>query len=260
MLSKYMRKIVEKLTSVNFQFFNATQSDALENAIGAFWDALGEDDKEAAKIRMTMLAKLNYFKPNTDIVMGSGLYRCPNAEQVLLAGIFPAERVYDAYGTHDIEIEGKTVRLLNNYGDEDGVDERVGDNHAWFSPCIMYEESGGLVFELVDLVVPREEFGSHKPYVYRHAIAHANIPASFSDKVGAGKRAFFYGKNWLLRRDAKENVFSIRHSLEPESLQGLGIPVTEPTEHIKVGDFTLSVSGNMLVILANEIKGADINA
>lgn len=259
MISKYMKAIVDKLISANFAFINATSGGVLENAIGAFWEALDSESKEAAKMRMVMLTRLNYYKPDsTDIIVGSDLYRCPDAEQVMLAGIFSPGRVYDAYGTHDINIEGKTVRLLNNYGDEDGVDVRVGNNHAWYSPCIMYEQNGRLVFELVDLVVPKEEFGLHKPYAYRHAIANTDIPASFKENIGFGKRAFFYGKNWLLSKETQEQVFSIRHCLDAKDLEQLGIPVTKKTGHIKLGEINLCVSDGMLIIPANEAMNFDV--
>jgi len=253
MLSKYMQVIVDKLTGVNFQFIDASQGGALEKAVGAFWDKLDEDLETAAKMRMTMLTLVRYYKPDSDVVAGTDLYRCPNTEALVCAKVFDTDTIYDAYGTHDIEIDGKTVRILNNYGDEDGNGERVGeDNYVWYSPCIMYEQNGKLVFELVDLVIPKAEFGLHKPYVYRHAIAYTEIPVSLKDSVGRGKRAFFYGKNWLLRAGTEDSVFSIRHSLNPEEMKTLGLKVTQITQHIRLGDFNLCVSGGMLIIPADE--------
>jgi hypothetical protein len=55
MLSKYMQVIVDRLTGANFQFIDASQGGALENAVGAFWNELNEDLEAAAKMRMTML-------------------------------------------------------------------------------------------------------------------------------------------------------------------------------------------------------------
>lgn len=253
MLSKYMKAIVAKLTDVNFRFFDASQGGAAEKAVTAFWDALDSDIEAAAKMRMTTLTLVRYYKPNSDTVAGADLYRCPDTEALVCAKVFETDTIYDAYGTHDVEIDGKTVRILNNYGDEDGNGDRVGeDNYVWYSPCIMYEQSGKLTFELVDLVIPKAEFGLHKPYVYRHAIAYTDIPGSLKDFVGRGKRAFFYGKNWLLRADMQDNVFSIRHSLEPKAMKKLGLKVTQKTQHIRLGDFNLCVSDGMLIIPANE--------
>jgi hypothetical protein len=58
MLSKYMQVIVDRLTGANFQFIDASQGGALENAVGAFWNELNEDLEAAAKMRMTMLTMI----------------------------------------------------------------------------------------------------------------------------------------------------------------------------------------------------------
>ena len=93
---------------------------------------------------------------------------------------------------------------------------------------------------------------SISPVVYRHARVKTNISAKYADEIGFGKRAFFYGKNWLLNND-DENVFSIRHFLEPKTMEKLGLKVTDKTQNIKVGGFNLCVSDGMLIIPALEV-------
>lgn len=259
MISKYMQTILDKLLNADFRFLSYNEGaeefdmKKLPKEVQSYIKLMDKGGEEAERACLTTIVKANFYKPDTDIVLGSDLYQCPDSENVMRAKLFETKEVHDAYGTHDIEIEGKTVRLLNNYGDEDGNSDRVGDNYAWFSPCIMFEQGGKLVFELVDLVVPKEEFGQHKPCVYRHAKVKTNIPAKYAKDVGFGKRAFFYGKNWLLNDDTQDNVFSIRHFLEPKTMEKLGLAVTDKTQHIKFGEFNLCVSDGMLIIPASEV-------
>jgi len=247
-ISKYMKKIVDQLVKRDFQFIDATGKTGLKVLERYVKKALKKDEDYPA-VRVSVLAKV----PGGD--KEAGLYFRPDAEVVVGVGDFEAIKKYDAYGTCDIKIDGKTVRLLNNYGDEDGNDGRVNNaNCAWFSPCIMYESRGKIVFELVDLVLPVAEFGRHKPFIYRHAKAKTNIPASCANNIGFGKRAFFYGKNWLLSNDSKEDVFSIKQFLNASELEALGLGVTKKTQHLKLGGFNLCVSDNMIVIPVTEVQ------
>ena len=169
MISKYMKVILDKLLGADFRFFSFEEGGEeefdmkkLDKDLQRYFKLIDKGGEAADKACLTTIVRSNYYKPDRDIV-GTDLYHCPDSENLMHAKLFETKKVYDAYGSHDIEIDGKTVRFLNNYGDEDGTGDRVGDNYAWFSPCIMYAEHGKLVFELADLIVAKEAFGEHKP-------------------------------------------------------------------------------------------------
>ena len=254
MISKYMKELVDKLVDVDFGFVDSTVSPAAERELILFEERMCKDSKASSIAALSLINKALLYTGDEQPTTETDLYHCPGAEDIIYSGLFESKKCYDAYGTNDIEIAGKLIRLLNNYGDEDGTYQRVGDNYAWYSPCIMYAVNRKLVFELVDLAVPRIEFGRHRPFIYRHAKANTDIPASFWGDVGFGKRAFFYGENWLLEESSEKEVFSIRHDLEPKQVEKLELRLTGKTDNIKVAGINLCVSDNMLIIPATEVE------
>jgi hypothetical protein len=118
-----------------------------------------------------------------------------------------------------IDNKDKEIKLLDDYGDEDGYNDRIDKKLGWLiymCPCIMYNEGSNTYIELVDIVLSSDILKGDKliPYIYRLAIAKIpRLKSEHFDNIGTGKRPFFYGANWL-SNNVKLPCFQLRHYLD----------------------------------------------
>lgn len=135
---------------------------------------------------------------------------------------FKVNRILDAYGTTEYEVDGKKIVLLNTYGEEDeSFDYFLNSKYASvYVICIHYDN----IIEIADIVNPKSILPRKRLELKNHM--WLELPEPLENAEFCGKRAFyFYRKEAMISLRVNKNIydtlpFGIKHRAAEEWASG----------------------------------------